>query len=316
MQLAGKERMVLSTSPAETAARLKKVSHLSTEPRLWTWPYETLRLRTADSQAPQAVKDVFVMEESPFLLPGYHGERKIADPGDQADAFNDLVGRGQDRPAVDQGLSEAERKLLQVQRGEIKVSAEELQQLEQEAKKAKEQRHAAKNKRPMDVFFPLWIGRILQFRGEYGGEKGAKHYYIECRPGDDQTDEWVRELVNDFREPNQQPPVKRYAGAMLRRKQDATYWLGLISFDEHEYETAEGYFKKLTLEVWKKEKGGPWGDGARYNLARTYEAAGRTDDAIKLYETDDSPQRHGNHLRARWLREATPVASKTEKSSP
>ena len=121
--------------------------------------------------------------------------------------------------------------------------------------------------------------------------------------------DWVQELVNDFREPNQRPPVERYAAAILRRKQDATYWLGLISFDEHEYTTAEEYFKNLSLDVWPH---GPWTDGARYNLARTYEAAGRTDEAVKLYESDDSAQRHGNRLRARWLREAA-AAKKAEK---
>jgi hypothetical protein len=48
----------------------------------------------------------------------------------------------------------------------------------------------------------------------------------------------------------------------------------------------------------------PWLPGARYNLARSYEALGETEKAIALYEADDSPQRHGNRLRAKWLAEA------------
>lgn len=93
---------------------------------------------------------------------------------------------------------------------------------------------------------------------------------------------------------------------LVRRKQDATYWLGLISYDEGEYSAAEDYFKKLTLDLSTE---GPWTDGTRYNLGRTYEASGRIDDAVKIYEADDSPQRHGNHLRARWLKEKNPAAA-------
>jgi tetratricopeptide (TPR) repeat protein len=290
MQLAGSERLVLSSSPVETAARLKKVSRLKSEPKLWTWPYEVLALRSADAQAPQGVKDVFVMEESPFLLPAYHGDRRVQDPGAQEEAFNEAM-----------------------KEGDTEMAADEAKRPDKETKEERDQRRAARSKRPLKVFFPLWVGRLLQFRGEYGGERGAKHFYIECRPGDDQIGEWVQELVNDFREPNQRPPVQRYAAAMLRRKQDATYWLGLISFDEHEYETAEEYFKNLTLDVWPH--GGPWNDGARYNLARSYEAAGRLGDAIKLYAADDSPQRHGNHLRARWLQETAATKKATAKAA-
>ena len=123
--------------------------------------------------------------------------------------------------------------------------------------------------------------------------------------------DYVNELVNDFREPNQTPPVQRYQIAVLRRKQDATYWLGLISFDEGEYATAEEYFKNLVLDVWPE---GPWTDGATYNLARTYEASGRIDEAIKIYEADDSAQRHGNRLRARWIKEAKSEEKKSEET--
>ncbi|GAG96848.1 unnamed protein product, partial [marine sediment metagenome] len=45
-------------------------------------------------------------------------------------------------------------------------------------------------------------------------------------------------------------------------------------------------------------------DGARYNLARAYEVAGQLDKARAIYLADQSPQSHGNRLRARWLERA------------
>jgi hypothetical protein len=71
------------------------------------------------------------------------------------------------------------------------------------------------------------------------------------------------------------------------------------------------YFQDRTLE---DSPDGPWTYGARYNLARTYEAqaAELTDEpdeaaalrqkAIELLENDSSPQEHGNRLRAARLK--------------
>jgi hypothetical protein len=48
---------------------------------------------------------------------------------------------------------------------------------------------------------------------------------------------------------------------------------------------------------------GLWSPGARYNLARTYEASGQRDRAIQQYtenaKLDSDP---GQTLRARWLK--------------
>jgi len=51
----------------------------------------------------------------------------------------------------------------------------------------------------------------------------------------------------------------------------------------------------------------PWTHGARYNLARTYEATRQYDEAVALYLGDPtSPAYHGNFLRARWLNQLRP----------
>jgi hypothetical protein len=81
---------------------------------------------------------------------------------------------------------------------------------------------------------------------------------------------------------------------------NAGYWLALTHYDLEDFESASNWLLKRTLEV---APNGPWTFGARYNLARCYEALGRYEEARQQYLLDQSPQRHGNLLRARWIRE-------------
>ncbi len=84
----------------------------------------------------------------------------------------------------------------------------------------------------------------------------------------------------------------------VESKQNASYWMGLVHQQQGNPKVALNWLKKRTLE---KSPEGPWTSGARYNLARCYEALGDTKEAIRLYRIDDSPQRHGNLLRAQRL---------------
>jgi len=81
-------------------------------------------------------------------------------------------------------------------------------------------------------------------------------------------------------------------------KQNATYWIGLLSFDEGKFEVAADWLRRLSLG----NANSPWSHGARYNLARALEAQNQFEEAAKLLEEDTSPQRHGNQLRAKLLR--------------
>jgi tetratricopeptide (TPR) repeat protein len=81
-------------------------------------------------------------------------------------------------------------------------------------------------------------------------------------------------------------------------KQHASYWMGLSHQQQGNYEAALNWLIKRTLD---KSPEGPWVAGARYNIARCYEALGETQKAIELYRIDESPQRHGNLLRAKLL---------------
>jgi len=148
----------------------------------------------------------------------------------------------------------------------------------------------------------LMKGRSLYFKGVYDGEKGAKKYLLETRPPDAMIDNYriSGEDAKKFR-PEDLPKIEAAQTVMMKRaKQDASLWLGMITYDQQDYASAIDYFGKRTLEAAPK---GPWAAAARYNLARSYEASGEFDKAQKLLESDKSGQSHGNQLRARRLKE-------------
>jgi hypothetical protein len=137
----------------------------------------------------------------------------------------------------------------------------------------------------------LWKGRILHFKGIYQTEDndGAKSFYLQSRPSNVM-------IVGSGLLPSQQDVIK--VG-----KQDASYWLGLIAFEEaaargEGYDVPLDFFQKRVLESFP---GGIWTSGAQYNLGRTYEALGKPELARAAYEADQGPQRHGSLLRARRL---------------
>lgn len=152
----------------------------------------------------------------------------------------------------------------------------------------------------------LWKARVLHFQGTK-----------EVRPEDlndplAQPDRGHRQATRLY-----QNPLVRPSEATLREldpskqavyrmsKADASYWLGLLSYDAGKYEVAAEWLKRRSLDALPE---GPWAAGSRYNLARTYEALGDRERAIELLEADDSPQRYGNLLRARQLRESLAAA--------
>jgi len=101
-------------------------------------------------------------------------------------------------------------------------------------------------------------------------------------------------------------PTKR--ALYLAAKGDASYWLGLLSYDLGKYEVAKNWLAVLTLAA---SPDGPWTESARYNLARTLEALGDLPAAIEVLESDDSPQRYGNLLRARQLKQQLETKAET-----
>ncbi|MEO1497251.1 MAG: hypothetical protein AAFV43_08890 [Planctomycetota bacterium] len=147
---------------------------------------------------------------------------------------------------------------------------------------------------------PLWKGRVLSFRG-----------LVETKT--QQADD-LAEPQNDLRAAQQslmdrslRPRDDRLAEVAslakreiyLRAKTIATYWLGVVALERGDHQNALDWFSNRTLASpivgWLKS-------GVAYGSARAYETLGEVDRAASLLESSDSPQRHGDRLRARWLR--------------
>jgi len=146
-------------------------------------------------------------------------------------------------------------------------------------------------RRPRDgiarIVRPLYAARLREFRGELEGAEGAKASYLAARPSAAAIAEAVKRSP-----PAQADAVKRLYESM---KQDATYWLGVLTLAEGDAETAVDYLGRMTLEA---SPDGPWSDAARVNLAQGLLRLGRRKEAIVLLKADQSPQRFGSRLLA------------------
>lgn len=160
---------------------------------------------------------------------------------------------------------------------------------------------------------PLFAARMHHIRGDLDTDptkRGAKSFYLACRKPDREIEAIgksaeARRQIAESMGAQDQPELQQQLIAQIQSiarqaKQQATYWLGLVAFEEEQYGVAVDYLRDRTL---KDEPHGRWSNSARYNLARTFEAAGQYEQAISLLQSDDSPQKHGNLLRARRLRE-------------
>ena len=158
---------------------------------------------------------------------------------------------------------------------------------------------------------PMVQGRQLHFRGRFenkGQKKGAKAYYLESRVPDAEIerietspDLQQRMGIERDRLNEQQWQAKLLAqkSMVIRIKRNVSYWLALIHYETGNYEAAMNWLEVRNLEA---AADGPWTGGARYNLSRVYELMGDLEQARNVLLLDDSPQKHGHLLRARFLR--------------
>jgi hypothetical protein len=151
---------------------------------------------------------------------------------------------------------------------------------------------------------PLGVGRLLMLAGDYGHEEGALRYLLQAMASDDDQREIIRVLTEDLQSKFPRPDdpatlqqisqiVESRVGEFRRADQTAKLWVGQIKARQREFDTAIKYFTSWENPVWQPS--------LSYSLARVHEAQGKLEEAIQVYRQDDSPQRPGNLLRARWL---------------
>ena len=145
-------------------------------------------------------------------------------------------------------------------------------------------------RRSTRIVRPLYAARLREFRGDCDGPDGAKVSYLAARPGRQAIADTLKAVP-----PEQAEGVKRLFEQM---KEDATYWLGVLTLAEGENATAVDYLGRMTLEAAPDSR---WTDAARVNLARALAGLGRTEEAVKLLREDASPQRFGSRLLAEEL---------------
>jgi len=142
---------------------------------------------------------------------------------------------------------------------------------------------------------PLYVARLREFRGDYDGPDGAKRAYLLARPAAAAINAAVAGLA-----PPQADGMKRLYDQL---KENATYFLGVLTLTEHDYETAVDYLGRMTLE---EHPDGAWADAARLNLAEAKLGLGLDAEAAALLKADPSPQRFGSRLRAERIARPAP----------
>ena len=146
---------------------------------------------------------------------------------------------------------------------------------------------------------PLFTARVREFRGDVDGPDGAKASYLSARLGRNALSESLRGV------PAEQVDTARRVYEQM--KEDAAYWLGVLTLAEGDAATAVDYLERMTITAAPDSR---WTDAARTNLAAAFVALGRTTDAARLLREDVSPQRYGSRILAdRLERQAAPPAA-------
>ncbi len=179
---------------------------------------------------------------------------------------------------------------------------------------------------------PLYKGRIMHLKGRFFDEKEAIAYYQRARPTYNSVLAEVPQIAKasyELLSMQQQQmghtltdPEQHYLAqvstelaeqqkdAIFEGKLAASYWLGLIEYEQGEYPAALDYFRVRTLQA------GPqvfWAAGAHYNIARALEASGQPQTAIDAYESSIFLRNDAGCLvRARWLKEISGEKKKPE----
>lgn len=302
--LAGQKKIVLTMNLSSLAGELA-VSGQFKRVKVWDWPYTCLENRIqqagVDDPSFQVWMDEYEVNQVLLDLHAYERSSTLGHDITPPDIKKFVFGEKEDQVKTPEQLQAEER-------------AKQFVKL---------------------VTATMWKGRMLQFKGGtanpnkvvdtgFSGDQNAAHYYQLSRLPQDEIESASKqledkifdlertaaELAANIRVAEDEVQVARLQSqarqmryrlkAFELRGQYAAFWLGLVAYDRGDYEAAIRYFRDHTLKTYP---GGVWERGARYNLARSLEAAGKLREALEVLDADASFQRHGSLLRARMLKE-------------
>jgi hypothetical protein len=161
----------------------------------------------------------------------------------------------------------------------------------------------------------LWKARTLHFRGVKELPDGNSRDVL-ADPTDDHRDAaalYMDKSVRPTEDVLQQQTSPEKQMVYSTAKTCATYWLGLLNYDDSGDDTGR---LENALRWFEMVPGLPlgkqiWPAGAAYNAARTQTRLGRKEEAIERLLESDSPQKEGNQILARQL-EAAPDAAEND----
>lgn len=148
-------------------------------------------------------------------------------------------------------------------------------------------------------FKPLFAGRVREFRGDLDGPGGAKEAYMAARL----SRRFIAGAAASLPEPQGAALTKQ----LVRVKEDATYWLGVVMLVEGQFAAAEDYFSRMTLKASPDSR---WTDAARINLAEALVRLHRPAEAAAILKQDGSAQRFGSRLLANRLEASASAESR------
>jgi hypothetical protein len=330
-RLQGKQKMVLTASATEQADRWKGTPGVSGA-KLWLLPYETIRQRSE-------LKPVDNIKLLVGFLPFYsmpagllHAEEvagKAAEipPDLLADPYHGRSSKeaekSQQDPAnliKDTDQQKLKRTMDQLARFNATFSAPlykgRVMQLKGQYSSDNKNDPSAMNHfqmaRPSQhelgiiqlKYFGQIVGAYLDRLNMSDKDKAALMANIVEAVVTNKTlkDSMAERIAEQVRQ-NDAPMIQEQMTLILLGKMDASYWLGLVTYERGSYSAAFDYFGKYTLNAWPGMPS-PWTAGAIYNLGRTREAEGKIDEAAKIYRSNTSAaDAAGQLLRSKWLRE-------------
>ncbi|MDO5582014.1 MAG: hypothetical protein Q4G69_12865, partial [Planctomycetia bacterium] len=174
---------------------------------------------------------------------------------------------------------------------------------------------------------PLWVGKVLYFKGAFTNENGAAYWLQQGRTSDRRLKQVQNELgiraeqfVRKVQEESAQQgkalsptQLQTIGGQFVQKEQQtlalmiyvkttARFYLALVSHAAGNEQTAASHLGDPSLLY---EINGLWRPGALYLLARIDENSGKTERAVALYENSAGPMQYGQKVRAKWIKEKT-----------